>query len=399
MAAYAYTAIDTTGRRIKGVVEAACLEAADRALDRDGLTVLRLQAAAVGQKRSSAGRLTTAAIAEFLTDMGTLVGGGMGVKPALEALARQEGGSSIQAVATALQHEVAAGRPLHQALIEHLGPRAGVAPALVAAAEASGDLADGLRRAGEDLQQRIASREAIASAVSYPAFVTIAGLVCLVIILVFVVPSLAPLAGQSGEPTPPALAIMMQVSALLTHHAPFKLGVAAAVLAALVTAGKLGMLTRPAARWTLDSPLGRVVRPFIFGRYAKVLGSLVDARVPIVSALALAAEAAENPVAQERLAVCAAAVREGRPLSAALGGCPGMPGSIVRMAYVGEQSGALGSMLQRAGEMEQTRSIRQINRFAKWVGPMLIVLLGLVVGLLMAGLLASVSSLGDTALN
>ena len=99
-----------------------------------------------------------------------------------------------------------------------------------------------------------------------------------------------------------------------------------------------------------------------------------------------------------RLEPVAVAVRQGQSLSAALEGVKGFPDAIVRLASVGEASGALGPMVARAGKIEEDAAIRRIEAAGRLLGPALIVLLGGVIGLMMGGLLSGVSQLGQTAL-
>jgi type II secretory pathway component PulF len=91
-------------------------------------------------------------------------------------------------------------------------------------------------------------------------------------------------------------------------------------------------------------------------------------------------------------------VRQGQALSAALDRVRAFPIAITRLAAIGEASGALGPMLARAGHLEEDAALRRIEAAGKLLGPALIVVLGAIIGLLMAGLLSGVSQLGGAAL-
>jgi general secretion pathway protein F len=135
----------------------------------------------------------------------------------------------------------------------------------------------------------------------------------------------------------------------------------------------------------------------VFGGLAAALGGLLAARVPASQALHLAEGATSFVVARERLGLAAAKVREGARLSDALSGCKGMPTQAVRLAMIGEEVGALGPMLERAGRLERARALRRVQAISQWLGPVLIVGLGLLIGSIMAGLLTSITALADTA--
>jgi type II secretory pathway component PulF len=115
-------------------------------------------------------------------------------------------------------------------------------------------------------------------------------------------------------------------------------------------------------------------------------------------ALRLAVRSVRSSAARKRLEPILPAVRQGEALSSALGRVRGFPATVVRLAAIGEASGALGPMLARAGGMEEASALRRIEATGRLLGPALIVILGAVIGLLMGGLLSGVSSLGNSAL-
>jgi len=130
-----------------------------------------------------------------------------------------------------------------------------------------------------------------------------------------------------------------------------------------------------------------------------VLGRLLSAGVPASQALKLAAAAMPVDLARARLEAAGAAIYEGASVSRALQACKGMPPIVLRMAEVGEQSGSLGALLERAVDFEQAAALRDIQSIAKWLGPVLIVLLGGLIGAVMASLLGAISGIGSAVLS
>jgi general secretion pathway protein F len=125
---------------------------------------------------------------------------------------------------------------------------------------------------------------------------------------------------------------------------------------------------------------------------------MLAAGAPMSEALRLAVRSVRSATARARLEPVAQAVRNGQSLSGALEKVKPFPTAIVRLVIVGEESGALGAMLARAGQMEEDAAIRRIEAAGRILGPALIVMLGGMIGLMMAGLLSGVSQLGDAAL-
>ena len=167
---------------------------------------------------------------------------------------------------------------------------------------------------------------------------------------------------------------------------------------ALLAASRKGTLARALDRLALDGPAQKTVSALTYGGFAVSLGHMLGAGAPMADALRLAVRAVRSPGARRRLEPVIANVRQGRSLSDALGKVPGLPPSIVRLTAIGEASGGLGAMLARAGKLEEEAALRRIETLGRLIGPALIVALGGLIGLLMAGLLSGLTSIGDGAL-
>ena len=135
----------------------------------------------------------------------------------------------------------------------------------------------------------------------------------------------------------------------------------------------------------------------IYGGYAKTLGDSLTAGASMSEALRLCARSLGNAEARKRLDIVVTLIRQGRALSEALRQVKGFPQSIVKLTEVGEASSALGPMLARAGEREETAALVRIDKYAKVLGPLLIVALGAMIGGLMAGVLTALTDIGSAA--
>jgi type II secretory pathway component PulF len=145
--------------------------------------------------------------------------------------------------------------------------------------------------------------------------------------------------------------------------------------------------------------MGRTAAGLVYGAFAVALGTMLASGAPMSDALRLSLRSVRSGLARARLEPVARAVRQGQSLPSALEQVARFPAIIVRLAAVGEVSGALGTMLARAGRLEEETAIRRIEAVGRLLGPGLIIFLGGLIGLLMAGLLSGVSQLGETALN
>lgn len=399
-AQFLYVAVDAGGKRVKGSLAARTEAGAFERLRRDGLSPISIRAErkrAVGGDDSSA-KLNERELSEFLSDLGALLKAGSDMRAALSILGTRAGKSNFRTLSRMLSADISGGMALDLAFAKALTKDQAFVGALIAAGEAAGDIAGGFQRAAEMLQSRIQLKDQLVSVLSYPAFVFASTIVAISVILLFVVPSLAPLVGEAGAATPFSLKIMIGASIFLKSNLTAFAIIGGATAVGLVLASGLGLLTGPTERLVLDGPARRTSSALIFGAFAIALGNMLAAGAPMSDALRLAIRSVRSSVARARLEPVAQAVRQGQMLSIALDQVSAFPSAIVRLAAVGEASGALGAMLARAGKLEEERAMRRIESVGRILGPALIVALGGIIGLLMAGLLSGVSQLGESAL-
>jgi type II secretory pathway component PulF len=397
---FAYVAIDAAGRRVKGLVSARTDAVAFERLKRDGLAPVRLSVASAragaGDARSKG--LSERESAELLADLAALLKAGADMRGALTIIGAKAGKPTLQSVCKALSTQISGGEALDRAFAANLPGRQGFIAALIAAGEAAGDLPGGLQRAADILESRLRLREQLWSVLSYPLFVLASTVAALSVILLLVVPSLAPLADAPGARPGLAMSLLLAASGFLRGNLlGIGIGLAVAVVG-LMSAARGGLLTPVLERLALDGPARRTMRALVFGGFAVALGNVLAAGAPMSEALRLATRAVRSDTARRRLEPVAHAVRQGDSLSSAMGRVVGFPAAVIRLAAIGEASGALGPMLARGGDLEEKTAIRRIEAAGRLLGPLLIVCLGGLIGLIMAGLLSGVSGLGEAAM-
>lgn len=397
--AFAYVAIGADGKRVRGQVSGANEQAAFERLRRQGLSPLKLRPVRANQQASGDRALKDRESAEILLSLADLLGAGADMRSALNVLLSRAQGSRVANACRRLLQAISAGEALDAAFARTLAPRHGFVAALIAAGEAAGALPQALRRAGEMLEAAIKLREQLVGALAYPLFVLVSTLAAAGVILLAVVPSLEPLVSEGGGEGTPILSALLAVSRLLRDHGLVLIGGLAAVVALIVVLGRAGLLARPSERLLLGGPWRRTTGALFYGGFAVSLGAMLTAGAPMSDALRLASRGVRSELAKARLQPVLHQVRQGVSLSEALQAVKGFPPTIVRLVSVGESTGALGRMLQRSGKLEEDAAVRDIEAAARLLGPALIVLLGGLIGLMMAGLLSGVTELGQAALN
>lgn len=393
-----FVAVDPSGRRKRGSITAEDDAAVFERLRREGMTPLSIRPTPARAGARKTRDLSDRDVAELLHDLAALLKAGADMRAALDLLAARSAGSAIQGLCKALKDEISGGGAMDQAFRSRLKASQEFVAALVAAGEAGGDLPAGLQRAAELIDARTALRDQLVSTLSYPAFVFASTIAAVIVILLFVVPSLAPLVAEAGSERPFALGILISASDFLRLNLATLAVLLGLLVGAIMVAGRLGLLAKSLDRLLLNGPIKRTTGGLVFGGFAITLGNMLAAGAPMSDALRLAVRAVRSPAARGRLEPVIQSVRQGQSLSAALTQVRAFPITIARLAAVGEVSGGLGPMLARGGKIEEDAAVRRLEATVRVAGPALIVALGGLIGLLMASLLSGVSTLGQAAL-
>ena len=396
---FAYVALGADGKRVRGQVAGPSEQAAFERLRRQGLSPLKLKTVRSAGQAPRGESLRDRESAEILLSLADLLSAGADMRASLNVLLSRAQGTRVANACRQLLREISAGEALDATFARTLAPRHGFVAALVAAGEAAGDLPQALRRAGEMLEAAIKLREQLIGALAYPLFVLVSTLAAAGVILLAVVPSLEPLVSDGGGEGAPILSGLLAVSRLLRDHGLVLVAILLSGLAALAALARAGLLAAPLDRLWLTGPWRRTTGALSYGGFAISLGAMLTAGAPMSDALRLAVRGVRSTLAKARLRLVLQQVRQGVSLSEALQAVKGFPPTIVRLVSVGESTGALGRMLQRSGKLEEDAAVRNIEAAARLLGPALIVLLGGLIGLMMAGLLSGVSELGTAALN
>ena len=401
LANFSYKAVHGDGKVRSGQMMAASEAEVFAKLRADNLSPVSIKAQSAGGKGANAALLawwpkrkglSTLELEDLLSNLAVLLRAGADIRTALGVL-----GSDGDAQVRDVSQKILGGATLDSALGHIVPPSLTHLRGLIAAGEARGDVASGLDGAARVLATRRKIRQQLFEALSYPAFIFVTAIAALSIILLVVVPAIAPLLEDSGQKPPVYFRIIVFLSGALRTGWPYLLGGTA--LAGLIVGfgWRYGGLKPWLEVWTLDGPLGGVARPLIYGGYAKTLGDSLTAGASLSEALRLCARSLGNAEARKRLDIVVTLIRQGRALSEALRQVKGFPKSIVKLTEVGEASSALGPMLARAGEREETAALVRIDKYAKVLGPLLIVALGAMIGGLMAGVLTALTDIGSAA--
>lgn len=408
MPAYSYEALNLQGQLCKGVVEADSLRVARTVLRTQTLIPLRVEpvsgaagpslAPATGLQRVvwQARAFPPSALAVWTRQLAGLVGAGLPLERALTALVDESEEERQKAVLVALRADVNGGATLATALARHPREFAPVYVSVVGAGETTGRLGLVLQRLADELDEAQQLRARLIGAALYPAIVTLISLLIVGFLVSYVVPQVASVFVGSQRPLP-----WITRALLAASHGVRQWGWLMLLVLALAAAAVHLLLKRAPLRLRFDAawlalPLvGRLARNYNGARFAGTLALLVGAGVPILKALQAASGTLSNQAMRADALAALDRVREGAPLGLAIAQNKRFPGLLAMFARLGEQTGELPTMLQRAAGQLAAEVQRRAMNLATVLEPLLIVGMGAAVMLIVLAILLPIVELNQ----
>lgn len=390
MPAFKFEALNAAGKTVNGLVEADTPKAARTQLRAQQLVPLKVDPVVVSDgEAAGSGQLfarrvfNASALAIWTRQLSGLVVAGLPLERALTALSDEAEDPRQREMVAQLRAEVNAGSTFARALSSFPREFGEVYIGVVAAGEQSGQLGGVLEKLANDLEEQQALTSKLIGATLYPAIVSLFAVVIVVALLVFVVPQVAQVFSSSKRALPMLTQFMLGLSAFMRTWG-WLLGLV------LVGSG-VGLMfarrhddfrARFDAFWLTLPIIGRLSKGYNAARFAGTLAMLAGSGVPILKALQAAAETLSNRAMRADAMDCLDQVREGAPLASALAAKKRFPGLLAMFARLGEQTGQLPAMLQRAASQLSGEVMRKALAIATILEPLLIVVMGLVVMLI-----------------
>jgi general secretion pathway protein F len=409
MPAYSFEALDAQGDTRRGVMEADTAKAARTQLRGQALVPLQVVPVAAGagtaldQRRAAWNiRLFTrpvfnsVGLAIWTRQLAGLITSGLPLERALTALTEEAEKEEERNLVAALRAEVNAGSPFAKALAQYPREFSAIYTSVISAGEQSGHLGLVLERLADDLEERQALTAKLVGAALYPAIVTLVAIAIVIFLVTYVVPQVANVFAGSKRALPFLTVVMLGTSAFVRSYG----WIVALAIAGGVVALRLALRNEPFrelfdAGWLKLPLIGRLARGYNASRFASTLAMLAGAGVPILKALQAAAETLGNRAMRADALDALALVREGAPLASAMSQKKRFPGLLSMFARLGEQTGQLPVMLQRAANQLSAEVQRRAMQLATILEPLLIVAMGLVVMLIVLAVLMPIIQLNQ----
>lgn len=395
---FTYRAFDKSGKVSSETIEAASQAEASETLRRQGLFVSEIgPASAAVSARGGAGSGARAVVkggsgikggaknlSAFLRQLSVLVKTGTPLVDAMQALEKQTKDEKWLSVITGVRAKVEEGQTLSEAMLAYPRSFDSVCRSLVRAGEAGGNLGDMLTRLADLVRKQVKIKQQLVGAMVYPCVLMVVSVVVVLVMMVFVMPRFAGLFSSMDVPLPPTTKMLMATSDfLLAYWWAVLIGLGGSVGSAV------WWIKTPAGRYAVDGimvglpQVGRLVRGLGTARFARLMGVLLESRVPMLESLELTRDASGNLRYAALMNSASESLQRGEPLSAAISGGSGLiDASVCEALKSGERSGQVGPVLTSMADFIEEQNEVVIKSLTSLVEPLILITLGVVVGLM-----------------
>jgi general secretion pathway protein F/type IV pilus assembly protein PilC len=393
VATFAYIARDSAGSRVSGTVTATTEQAALDQLQAKQLAPVRVQTVRERMRRRR--RVRARHLATAYRQLADLLRAGVPLLRALRLLGKSRSNATLASVMRDIADQVADGERLADAMHKHADVFPPIQVAMVRAGERGAFLDQVLARLGSFLEHQADLRSKVIGNLIYPVLLLFIGATVVTVALVAFVPKFEIYFGRMDLPLPTR--ILLFVSKVLTSGWPILLAGLIACVAAAWWLLRRPEVKRAVARWQLQVPkLGPLIRSLAVARFARILGTMLQNGIPMLSAMQISRNAAGHLLLAEAIDRAAEAVRAGEPLSKPLAESGLFGEDIVEMISVGESANNLPDVLLTIADTIEARIDRMLTLFLRLMEPLLLFLLAGVVAFIFIALVVPMMRMSTT---
>ena len=407
MPVFQYKALDASGRAVQGLKEADSPKTLRAVLKRDGVFLTEVlgaqeakaQAAReVSVKRVVLGRVSATDLAIMTRQFAVLVGAGIPLVETLGALVEQIEHEKLKRIVSDVKQRVNEGASLADALAAHPKTFGNLYVNMVRAGESSGALDVVLVRLADFTESQARLRSKVMGTMAYPAFMSIIGVVILGVLFTVVIPKIVKIFDDSRVTLPWYTRALIATSSFVSQ---WWWALLIAAIAAIWGFLRWRATKEGRARWdrfVLTVPVfGRLVRIIAIGRFARTLSTLLKSGVGLLTAMDIVRNIVGNTRLAEVIEQARDAIREGESIAAPLKRSGEFPPLVHHMVAVGERSGSLEEMLGNVANAYEDQVETTISALTSLLEPLMIIVMGGVVGFIVISVLMPILQLNTLA--
>lgn len=399
---FKYKALNESGSETEGTVEAINVDIAINSLQRRGFVITTIKPADAagsifGREITWFDRIKTKDVVILSRQIATLFGAQVSALRVFKLLSAEIESKPLQKVLFAVSEDIQGGSQISAAMAKHPKVFSVFYVNMVRAGEESGKLDETFEYLAEYLDRNYEVSSKVKNALIYPAFVIFTFIAVMSLMLTVVIPKISGIITESGQKVPIYTRIVIGLSNFLVDFGWFFLVIIAVALFFTIRFGSTGPGKAFFGRLRIETPyVGDLYRKLYLSRIADNLNTMLGSGIPMIKALELTSNVVDNVIYEDIINKSLEAVKGGAPFSDAIGKYPEIPGILVQMIKVGEETGELGNILKTLAKFYQREVVNAVDTLVNLIEPVMIVLLGLGVGFLLASVLIPIYNISSS---
>jgi len=401
MPTYQYKVRDEKGKLISGSMEASGKEVMAEKLAHFGYHVI-----SISEKRATSAiddffinltKISTDELVMFAVQLATMIGAGISLPNAMRVLIDQTENKKLKKILGIVYDDIRGGTTFSEALRKHPGVFSTLFVNMIAAGETAGNLEDVLRRLASFAEKESELKQKVMTALFYPIILAVVGVLVIVFIIISVLPAFVKIFMDANVPLPMPTFVLYQANLIIRGYWLYMItGVTAAYVG-------LNFYKRtPKGKEVVDKALlkipvwGELIRKVTIARMSRTLAALVTAGVPMLQSLETLEKTIENAVIAKAIRRVYGSVSKGESISGPLKDSGEFPPMPVHMTAIGEETGALDTMLNKVADFYELSTDYSIRKITALIEPIFLVVIGGMVGFIFAAILLPIFNMVRT---
>lgn len=398
---FTYTAIDKSGKKVTGAIEAATEGGASDALKARGIKPLGLKPEGGGLPSKipflGAKRVKSKELMVFTRQLSTMINAGVPLVRSMATLQSQTENPTLQKHIAAVTKDVESGMAFADALEKHPTVFSPIYINMVRAGEAAGILDEILRKLAVQQEKDAHIKAKFKSAMTYPIILLSITFIVFIGLMVIVMPKLGKIIKDLGGPDaqlPPLTQALLGVSNFMTSKWYILVGGTAITVFFLRKYLKTDKGRRRRDEFLMRIPvLKEIIKKVAIARFARIFASLMSAGVNVVDSITITSKAIGNAVIEDELMAATKAVVNGQQLSVPLASSKVLPPIVSQMLAIGEETGQTDEILIKVADFYEEEVDTVVESLSSILEPLMIVVMGAMVGLIAASVIGPISKL------
>jgi len=402
MPSFAYTGKSRDGKTVKGTMEATSESVVMANLRRQGIQASKVKAAGKGLDMELnisflQPKITTKDIVVFTRQFATMIDAGLPLVQCLDILSAQQENKTFKTVLTQVKEDVESGSTFADALKKHPKAFNDLYVNLVAAGEVGGILDTILNRLAAYIEKALKLKKQVKSAMTYPTTIVGIALVVIAVILVFVIPAFEKMFADFGGALPAPTQIVINMSNFVQDYI---LVIIAAIAFLIFAVKKIYATEKGRAKmddWALKLPVfGVLIRKVAVAKFSRTMATMISSGVPILDGLDIVSKTAGNKTVEKAINQVRISISEGKTIAEPLKESGVFPPMVCQMIEVGEQAGAIDTMLSKIADFYDDEVDDAVGNLTAMMEPLLMLFLGTTVGGLVIAMYLPIFKLAGT---